>query len=272
MRKVTIEYQPFRRLRYKRFFTGNFPSEWSKTNPKQLIAIACLMKSSISDVQFLSIMTGLSERMIGRLDDYQRFQLIELFDSFHSDKPYNEFIIDKLDCNFVGSGLGLDSGCILVHPKPKLAGVTFGQFIFMDTYFANYQESSDVNDLNRFIAATYIPSGRRFIEHFIEANHKSIGKTDLLTREAIVINYHLIRDWLCTVYPMVFQKQSDNKKSTDAENVAKQKPVPKRDPNSWIKVFDGLVGDDIVNEDNYANLPVHNVLRHLTNRIKTNPK
>jgi len=268
MRKVTIEYQPFRRLKYTRFFTGNFPSEWSETNPKQLIAIACLMKNSISNVQFLSIMTGLSKRMIGRLDDYQRFLLIELFDSFHSDKPYNEFIIEKLDSKGSGSIYGL----VLVHPKPKLAGVTFGQFIFMDTYFSNYQESSCVNDLNKFIAATYIPSGRRFIEHFIEANHGCIGKTDLLTREAIVINYHLIRDWLCEVYPLVFQKQSDNKQSRDDENVGKEKPIPKRDPNSWIKVFDGLVGDDIINEDNYANLPVHNVLRHLTNRIKSNPK
>jgi len=95
MRKVTIQYQPFKRLKFSRYHTGNFPSDWNDTTPKQLIAITCLMKRSISDVQFLSIMTGLSKRIIKKLDDYQRFQLIELFDTFHSDKPYNEFIIDK---------------------------------------------------------------------------------------------------------------------------------------------------------------------------------
>jgi hypothetical protein len=98
MRKVTIQYRPFKRFKFTRHIIGNFPSIWEETNPKQLIAIACLMKHTISDVHFLSIMTGLSKRIIGRLDDYQRFQLIDLFDTFQSDKPYNDFTIQKLDC------------------------------------------------------------------------------------------------------------------------------------------------------------------------------
>ena len=254
MRKVTITYRPFKRLKYTRYIQGNFPATWEETNPKQLIAIACLMKRSISDVQFLSIMTGLSKKKINKLDDYQRFQLIELFDTFQSNKPYNEFIIRELDCK----------GTFLVHPKAKLKGVTFGQFIFMDTHFINYQQSADQNDLNQFIAATYLPYGQRFAEHIIDANHEWVAKTDLLTREAIVINYHLIRDWLSNVYPLVFQKKVD---------VSKSEKKPKKDnANSWIKVFDGLVGEDIINEDNYSNLPLHNVLRHLTNQMKSNAK
>ena len=256
MRKVTISYRPFRRLKYTRYIHGNFPSTWEETNPKQLIAIACLIKRSISDAQFLSIMTGLSKKNINKLDDYQRFQLIELFDTFHSDKPYNEFIIERLDCK----------GTLLVRPKAKLKGVTFGQFIFMDTHFIDYQQSANIEDLNRFIAAAYLPYGQRFAEHIIDANHKWVAKTDLLTREAIVINYHLIRDWLSEVYPRVFQKKSEETKTK--QKTKKQKP----DANSWIKVFDGLVGDDIINEDNYANLPLHNVLRHLTNQIKSTAK
>jgi hypothetical protein len=256
MRKVTISYRPFRRLKYTRYIQGNFPATWEETNLKQLIAIACLMKRSISDVQFLSIMTGLSKKTINKLDDYQRFQLIELFDTFQSNKPYNEFIIEQLDCK----------GTLLIRPKAKLKGVTFGQFIFMDTHFINYQQSADYNDLNQFVAATYLPYGQIFAEHIIDANHQWVAKTDLLTREAIVINYHLIRDWLSEVYPLVFQKKSEETKS-------KQKTTPKKsDANSWIKVFDGLVGDDIINEDNYANIPLHNVLRHLTNQMKSNAK
>ncbi len=260
MRKVTITYRPFRRLKFKRYIEGNFPSTWEETNPKQLIAIACLLKRSISDVQFLSIMTGLSKKTINKLDDYQRFQLIELFDTFHSDKPYNEFIIENLDCK----------GTLLVRPKAKLKGVTFGQFIFMDTHFIDYQKTADTNDLNRFIAAAYLPYGQIFVEHIIDANHEWVGKTDLLTREAIVINYHLIRDWLSEVYPLVFQKKAEETKKEKKKE--KKTESKKSDANSWIKVFDGLVGDDIINEDNYANLPLHNVLRHLTNQIKFNNK
>jgi len=258
MRKVSIQYKPFKKFNHIRTFHGNFPSTWDETSPKQLIAIACLMKQTISDVQFLVIMTGLSKRNIKSLDDYQRFQLIELFDTFQSGLPYNEFIIKDIPC----------SRTILYRPKPKLKGVTFGQFIFMDTHFINYQESSDVNDLNQFIAATYLPSEKKFKEQFIEDNFELIGETDLLTREAIVINYHLIRDWLSDVYPLVFQKKSEE----NLNEPEKKKLPKKKDANSWIKVFDGLVGDDIVNEDNYAKLPLHNVLRHLTNQIKTNAK
>ena len=260
MRKVTITYQPFRWFKYTRTVNGNFPSDWNETSANQLIAIASLIQQSISDVEFLSSMTGLKKRTINKLDAYQRFQLIELFDSFRSNQPYNEFIIPKLDCK----------GTVLCAPNPKLKGLTFGQFIFLDTYFANYQESKDHTDLNKFIAAAYLPFGQPFNELAIEANHRWIAQTPMLSREAIIINYSLIRDWLCEVYPMVFQRKTEqDNKVVEPKN---KLPEKKRDPNSWIKVFESLVGDDIINEDKYANLPLHNVLRYLTNQIKKNIK
>jgi hypothetical protein len=258
MRKVTIQYKPFEKINHIKTFHGNFPSTWDETSPKQLIAIACLMKQSISDVQFLVIMTGLSKKTILKLDDYQRFQLIELFDSFQSGKPYNEFIIENVPFN----------NTILVRPKPKLKGVTFGQFIYMDTHFIDYQQSSDAEDMNQFIAATYLPEKEKFHERFIEDNQEEIENIDLLTREAIVINYHLIRDWLSDAYPLVFQKKSEEEK----KETEKDEQPKKRNTHNWINVFDGLVGDDIVNEDNYSNLPLHSVLRNLSKRIKSNAK
>ncbi|NQU51638.1 MAG: hypothetical protein HQ522_03770 [Bacteroidetes bacterium] len=257
MRKVTIQYRPFRWLKFTRHIIGNFPSKWEETNPKQLIAIACLTKQTISDVQFLSIMTNLSKRTIKKLDDYQRFQLINLFDTFQSDKPYNDFIIQKLDCKQT----------ILHAPKAKLHNLSFGQFIFIDTHFTNYQESSDTTDLNKFIAAAYLPFGQRFAEHIIDINHKSVDNLDLLTKEAVVINYHLIRDWLTQVYPLVFSSHQDST-SEVSEDVKKQKPKKRTDSNSWIKVYENIVGDDIVNENKYADLPIHTILRFLSNKIK----
>jgi hypothetical protein len=262
MRKVTIKYQPFRWLKYTRSLNGNFPSDWNETSPKQLIAIASLINLSISDVQFLSIMTGLSKRNINKLDAYQRFQLIELFDSFRSNQPYNEFIIPKLDCK----------GTILCAPKPKLKGVTFGQFIFLDTYFTNYQQSRDKTDLNKFIASAYLPFGQQFTEPVIDANYQWVAKTDIISREAIVINYYLIRDWLCEVYPLVFQRKTEQQIKAEETKIKTNIPIKRQDQNSWIKVFESLIGDDIINEDNYANLPLHNVLRHLSSQIQKNLK
>ncbi len=260
MRKVTIQYQPFKWLKFSRYHTGNFPSDWNDTTPKQLIAIACLMKRSISDVQFLSIMTGLSKRIIKKLDDYQRFQLIELFDTFHSDKPYNEFIIDKLLCGEI----------VLFKPKPKLKGVSFGQFIFIDTYFTDYQLSANQTDLNKFIAATYLPYGQHFAENVIEANYQWVERIDLITKEAIIINYHLIRDWLCEVYPLVFQKESEI--LDENQNTVKKNKPKQTGNNGWLNILENIIGDDIINQDKYSNLSLHSTLRFLSNKIKANLK
>ena len=260
MRKVTIQYQPFKRLKFSRYHTGNFPSDWNDTTPKQLIAITCLMKRSISDVQFLSIMTGLSKRIIKKLDDYQRFQLIELFDTFHSDKPYNEFIIDKLFCGDI----------VLFKPETKLKNVTFGQFIFIDTYFTEYQNTSSQEDLNKFIAAAYLPFGQTFTDKSIITNYKKTAKLDLITKEAIVINYHLIRDWLCEVYPLVFQKSTEN--LTENQNPNKKEKPKNNTNNGWLNILENIIGDDIINQDKYSNLSLHSTLRFLTNKIKANLK
>lgn len=263
MKKVVIQYQPFKWLKYNRFMIGQFPSEWSETSPKQLIAIACLLKHSISDVHFIAAMTGLSLSIVNRLDDFQRYQLIELFDSFRSDEPFNYFIIPELDCK----------STVLLAPKSKLQAITFAQFIFMDTYFVNYQQSAKPEDLNKFIASTYLPYGQRFAEHIVEINHEWVAKADLLTKEAIVINYHLIRDWLTKVYPLVFSTRNGNSDDSDASDDSTGSKKPNRpDNNSWIKVFENIVGDDIVNHDRYAELPIHNVLRFLSSKIKENLK
>ena len=40
----------------------------------------------------------------------------------------------------------------------------------------------------------------------------------------------------------------------------------------WIKVFDSIVGDDIINSERYATMPVHNVFRYITRKIKEDIK
>jgi hypothetical protein len=40
--------------------------------------------------------------------------------------------------------------------------------------------------------------------------------------------------------------------------------------SNWVKVYESLVGDDIVNQDKYSALPVHTVFRYLTTKLKEN--
>jgi hypothetical protein len=68
--------------------------------------------------------------------------------------------------------------------------------------------------------------------------------------------------WLALAYPLIFQEKAENPPSGDKPTDGGRRQSP------WIKVFDGLVGDDLINRDRYAELPVHTVLRFMTEKSK----
>lgn len=251
---ISFEYQPFSFLSYKRKFTGSFPASFEELSALQLIAVARFINLSISDTDFLHIMTSIKKFMINKIDDYQRYNLMLLFEPFTEIKPYHTFIIPQINTPFT----------ILYSPKPKLAGVKFSQFIFADSYFTSYQNDKDPVDLHKFVASLYLPKPHRFSEDMITASAVMIANVKPEILDAIVINYVLIKDWLTLAYPMVFQNSPETEEPI---------PIKKQNNNSgWLKIFENIVGDDIINHDRYATLPFHNVLRWMTSKIKENLK
>jgi hypothetical protein len=257
MKNIQIKYCPFKWSGFQLTAKGWHPEAWDEITPAQLITIACLYTKHIGDVAFLNILTGIKKSILKKLDGYQLLKLFELMDFIKDLKPYNQFIIPKL-----GRVKELHA------PKLKLKGVTFGQFIFADTYFSDYQANSKPADLNRFVASLYLPMDHSFSESTIDENEKWVSNLPADTREAIYINYLLIREWLTTVYPYIFTKYEDVKSkgltSPPAKNTNRK--------NGWIKVFDSIVADDIINNDKYASLPVHTVFRFMTAKYIQNLK
>ena len=257
MKEVTIQYYPFKRINYSRYITGHFPQDWNELSPGQLIAISCMLKDSIPDDKFLSIMSGIKLKTIRRLDQYQLYKIGELLQPFEDIKPFHEFIIKTIE---------IDS--IELHcPKPKLSNMSFGQFMFCDTYFYNYLEKPHIDQLNKFIASVYLPANTAFTEFSTTKYLDDIAKLDYVLKEAVVINYTLIREWIETSYPLIFVKPTP-------EQLELQKSSSGKKPhnNGWIIIYENLMGDDIVNHDKYASIPLHNVLRFLTRRIKESIK
>jgi hypothetical protein len=255
---IALEYQPFPFLKYTRKINGAFPSSFEDIKPAQLIAISCLINQSISDTDFLKIMTGFRKFYIKQLSDIERYKLMQLFDPFMDIKPYNTFIIPKIDTWTTQ----------FFCPKPKLAGMSFAQFIFAESYFEDYQTDKNPTDLHKFVASLYLPELHGFDENLIPAAALAISKVKPEIPEAIALNYILIKEWLAQAYPMIFQQ----KEEVD-ENYEKPKKTHKNPGNSgWIKIFESVVGDDLVNHDRYALLPLHNVLRWMTTKIIENIK
>jgi hypothetical protein len=261
MDNITIEYQPFRFIKYIRTVNGAFPSAFTELSPGKFVAIARLIVGTVSDVELLHTMTGIKKSLLNKLGDFQKYALMNLFDPFMDVKPYNVFIIPEIK----------SSGKIFCSPKPNLAQVTFAQFIFAENYFSDYQTTKKPAHLHKFIASLYLRQNHSFNENEIDGNAELVSGINPDTMEAIVINYVLIKEWLCEAYPLIFEKEDENE--DDGAKKKKPKKTHKNPGNTgWIKIFENIVGDDLVNHDRYALLPLHNVLRYMTAKIKEDMK
>jgi hypothetical protein len=239
---VEIEYSPFSVInRFKRV-TVSHPDRWEELTPRQLIIAASVLNGTVSDERVIELMTGLQKKIIRKLSPYQKLSIIELLRFLNDFTPYHEFIIPSIGH--------------LLRPKPRLKDETFGCFIFAETYFIKYQRSYEDLDLCRFIAC-YYRSGK-FHESKIEKQAEFILRQREDIRQAIYINYILIRQCLSLNYPYVFSPSDEE--------------PARKNQSSWLDVFDAIVKDDIVRQKEYAELPISSVLRYLNNQIKNSRK
>jgi hypothetical protein len=232
---VEIAYRPIEFVPWMRRVEKQMPARWSEMNARQMASVPSLQQDKFDDRKLLQIFLGLKKGIAERIDNYQAFCITRFMKYIREPEPLGYFVIKKI--------AGFSA------PADNLKGVKFGQFIFGDTYYQNYI-SGKRGDLDKFIACYY--TGKRgFKEELIESHAGRIHVEDPATREAISINYGLIREWLALAYTYVFQKstaKADNSKG-------------------WVGVFDMLVKDDLANQDKYAELPVSTVLRHLNNLL-----
>ncbi len=238
MTGIELQYKPLGFLPLRRVKTTH-PDRWDELSPAQLISATGVLRKTITDETLLASMLVVPVRIIRRLSSFHKVQLLELMHWLKEYTPYHQFIIPEL-----GS---------FRAPKIKLKDETFGAFIFAETWFAKYMETDDPCSLNRFIACWY--RDKPFHEKDIEDRARVITRLDLVNREAVAVNYNLIREWLTISYPYVFRRQEETVKKTES---------------SWIDVFDAVVGDDLKDQDRYAELPLSSVLRYLDKRIKKN--
>lgn len=242
MISVNIEYYPYWSLRKKRLIRASFPSSWRELTAEQLCVVRDVSNNSIPEEKVLQIFLGIRKRLVSALSAWQRFNILRCL-----------YFLDKVEAveSFIIPRLGR-----FVAPKPRLAGVTFGQFVFADTYYFSYIQGAK-DDLNRLIASFYLDG--TFDEYKIEANAKIISSFPLKTREAIALNYSLIREWLAQQYIYVFEKPDDEEM---AKNQGKKRQA------EWVKIFDNVVGDDVVNADLYAKMELSTAMRYMDRKIK----
>jgi len=244
---IAIEYPG---LFSRRTAKGRAPSSWAELTQQQFIAISRTVNGIEPDFRFLSALTGIDQNLLKKLSPFDLFKLTEAIDFIgRAGNSYSEFLISKIP------------GTDFIAPKPKLAGVIFGQFIYAESYYNDWLSTKEDLTLNNFIASLFLIQGEKFNNQSIADNALKIKSVKSDIRQAIAFNYGLIRIWLQKCYPLIFQDATF--KSTQ------QLPTTERSRSSgWLKTFESLVGDDLINQDRYAELSLHAVLRYLTNKYK----
>lgn len=235
---VTIEYRPLPFIPHTRHLETMLPARWSELTTDQFMSVPDLLRDKLDETKQISIFLHVSAKIASRMDNYQKYCILRNLKYVAKPEALDSFYIPEI--------------CGLKAPGPKLYGVTWAAFIFGDTYFQNYQ-NGDKKALDKFIACYYLPESG-FNSNLIESNATLIRNTPNLLREAVAINYGLIRNWLAKSYPWCFEKNEEGKK-------------PSRQAG-WVEVHDRLVGADIANGDRYLALPVSTVLRFLNTTLK----
>ena len=244
---ITIEYPgPFSRRTAK----GKAPSSWAELTQMQFIAISVTVNGIDPDFRFLSVLTGIDQNLLKKLSPFDLLKLSEAIDFIgRAGNSYSKFLIAKIP------------GTDVVAPKPKLAGLTFGQFIYTESYYNDWLSGKDETTLNKFIASLYLYPNEKFKSETIGNKAEKIKSVRIDIRQAIAFNYGLIMIWLQKCYPLIFQEKVDKKNASSS-------PEGQVKHSQWLKTFESLVGDDLINQDRYAELSVHAVLRYLTNKYK----
>jgi len=156
------------------------------------------------------------------------------------------------------------SGVKYYPPRSKLNFMTFGEFIYIDMLYMAYQNTKNIDLLDKFCAVIYRIKRKDFDEKSkddprTELNegmidhYASIFKgVEGIVKTLILINWTLIRKWIETEYPEIFPKSKEGK------------PADAND--GWLKIRDAMA-ENVVQLEQIDKCLLHDVLRKLNSQI-----
>lgn len=240
MIKIEVKYKP----RWWFFHIKRLvlvPEKQAELTQKHFLLISTAADNT--DNGFIARYCNLPKRLVKNLPSFFKYHIIETINKISNSKFAGHLYIKRVKCGRQW----------LYAPGEKLKGVTFGQFIFIDAWFNDTEPES----LDKFIAHLYLPKNKAFNESECIARAEKL-KLYAQIKEAIALNYSFFYQYFQEAYPLLFVAPSetpDGKKG-------------KYDPRGWLKVYENVRGDDIVNDEKYAATPVNTMFRYLNDKVK----
>ena len=245
MRQVEFQYKKWG---IKRVIKRTIPTTYEEMTPSQFLATVRLTKEWITDREFFLQFFGLTDDLLTTLDTFLLYRLTETLGFLKQIKgACTGFYCQELNGK-------------LLAPQEKLRGMTFQQFMTVDTFFSWFLVTEKEQYLDRFIASLYLKSDEAFTDLDLDERLPAVKQIHMDLKYSIVVNWVLIKSWLSSAYPFLFP-EGEATPNSQGDKV-KSKPV------DWLAIFDAWVGDNVPSIEAYRMLPCMDAIRMLNRKIK----
>lgn len=247
-------------VNYRRFFRNRslhipVPERWEDLKPYQFAICARFHIDPPTDEEFVHEFFRFPKKVVSKLSKFELYKLTELVGFISSpNASVSRFYLSEIP------GTGLKS------PSGRLGNVSLEQFALLDTYFFKYANQPDDLNLCEFVAAVYLKQYEVLTDiDFTKRVDYIQRNVDKPTLYAIYLNYIFIRKWLSRSFRFLFEVTEDE----DSPRRNFKKPsIKTNDLPEWVAIIDNMVGDDILNYDQYTAMNCIRAFKLINNRIK----
>lgn len=219
--------------------TQRVPSTWNELTRKQLLRVLAELYAAKQPtgvrLRLLSLLTGFRMPLLSGLPADVLAQLLPLVDFVTSETHY---LTAQLLPTLKVPGRHVTEPVATLHgPRAYLSNVTFGEFMFADTFFLHYHLATKKHRLanrstilDKFLAVLYRPGKRNpnpeapdwngdvriaFNEYHLERRTPRLAPVPELEKLAVLTWYRGCRQQLATEFPDVFAVADEDEKSPE---------------------------------------------------------
>jgi len=247
--------------------TKQVPSTWNELRRRQLLDILAELYATPRRgrrLRLLQLLTGFPLPLLATQPDVVLAQLLPLTDWLNSEQ---HLLTEQLLPTLGIPGRHFTERPTTWHgPRGHLQNLTFGEFIFADTFFVLYALTTKAEHLDSFLTVLYRPARRgaspedadwngdvraAFNEHQLEARTPRVAHVAALEKLAVATWYRACRAELAQEFPDVFVAADE-----DAPASSGQAP-------DWSRVLRKLSGGAFGTVAQTGNQPLRLVLAEM---------
>jgi len=230
------------------------PESWEELSEGQFLAIVGRTFNLLEEGEFYAKYFGISADMVADMDLYYFYVLNSLLSYTRKPARLQTFIIHQVKLvNSKGTTV------MLKAPEASLAGMSFQQFMMIDTFYTWYQQTKERKFLLSMCSCCYLKEDEDFFSLVMDERLDYWEQCSEIELKSILVQWSIIKEWLSNAYQYLFPKGGD----ADSGTGGKVKVT-----NTWLEIFDTLVADDLTRIETYKHLHCMDVLRVINHKIQ----